>query len=407
LGEQGALKRLIERNQLRAAIFWGPPGCGKTTVAEIIAQKSQCVVRRLSAVSAGVKELREVLHEAETTPVLMFIDEVHRLNKNQQDVLLPALEHGTLRWIGATTENPSFSVNNALLSRTLVFRFRDINPQACVQLLRRALQEDEQLKQVSSKIDDTLIQALANCSGGDARRALSLLEAVIQAAPDNAQHITQEDLKNLGEDLSLYFDRAGDSHYDVASALIKSIRASQPDAALHYLARMIDGGERPEFIARRLRISASEDIGNANPHMLSFSHAAAEAVAQIGMPESRIILGQLVTLLACSPKSNRAYLAIDKALQDVKKFPNTEVPLHLRNAASALMKEMGYGRGYIYAHDDPEGAARLEYLPKELKGRRYYEPSDAGYERNLKQNKYRHAPSLIPRLKLHQLWSLG
>lgn len=387
--ENANLRRLIERQQLRSAIFWGPPGCGKTTLAKIIALRCGCEVVHLSAVSAGVKDLRDVIAQSEAKiarnekELLLFLDEIHRLNKNQQDVLLPALELGLLRFVGATTENPSFAVNSAINSRCLIFRLDGLDVKAIKSILLRAMKEDEHLSR--REVEEAVLDCIANSAGGDARRGLNLLEAIIESAKATQAPIGLSDLKGFSENLTNLYDKDGEQHYDIVSAMIKSIRASHPDAALHYLAKMIDGGEKPEFIARRLVISAAEDIGNANPHMLGFANAALQAVLAVGMPEGRIILGQITTLLASSPKSNRSYIGIDKALADVREFKNLSVPLHLRNAPTQLMKHMGYGKDYVYAHDDVEGARAMAYLPEELKGRSYYVPSEFGFEKQIKE----------------------
>jgi putative ATPase len=386
------LRRMVESGRLRAAIFWGPPGCGKTSLARIICQSIRATqFHEVSAVSASVKDLRSVFElsrhsiQSGLGPHLLFLDEVHRLSKSQQDVLLPVLESGEILFIGATTENPSFEVNKAILSRSMVFSFKRHSPIDLEAILRQAiLKSNDRLLQ--RRFSDDMIRAIAASSDGDARQALKLLEAVAASVPDETETIDVASLKPFIPHLMRQFDQSGDAHYDLASALIKSIRASQPDAAVYYLARMIDGGEDAMFIARRLVIAASEDIGNANPTALLVATSAMQASQMVGYPEARIILAQATTYLACSPKSNRSYAAINEALSDVQSSGSLPVPLHLRNAPTQLMKQLGYGKEYIYAHDDQRRAAAMSNLPDELKDRRYYQPSDVGVEKQLKQN---------------------
>lgn len=383
--KKGALLRtLVEKDNFHSLIFWGPPGTGKTTVASLIGRHSGRNLNYLSAVHAGVKDIRLVLKDSETeisygrASSILFLDEIHRLSKNQQDVLLPALEGGTIKFIGATTENPSFEVNNAINSRSMVFRFESITSDEMQLLLARALQL---IKGDSFKADEDVLQLLASNSNGDARRALNLLDAILNVAEKN-DSLCFKDFEKLQSSLPLIYDKKGDNHYDTISAMIKSIRASKADAAVYYLARMLQAGEDPMFIARRLIISASEDIGNANPHALNFAVSGANAVHQIGMPEARIILSQICTFLASSPKSNRSYVAINKALDVVSQKGNLEIPYFLRNAPTKMMKDFGYSKGYIYAHDDPKGAKDMNYLPEEIKDLRFYKPSENGYESN-------------------------
>jgi len=384
------LRKLVESGAFRAGIFWGPPGSGKTTLARIIAEQfsSQCVF--LSAVTAGVKDIRAVIEDSrgqiqlKQPPILLFLDEIHRLSKSQQDALLPALESGDIRFIGATTENPSFEVNRAVLSRCLVFTFQRYSAEALCKIARQASSRDAHAK-VVERLSDDVLQAVAKAADGDARQFWNLIEAVAAATPHD-QTITLEGLRPFAGSICRQFDKSADLHFDIVSAMIKCIRASQPDAALYYCARLIDAGEDPMYIARRLLISASEDIGNANPTALMLATSALQAVAATCYPECRIVFGQLVTYLAASPKSNRAYIAMDAAIADVKMHGSVPVPLMLRNAPTKLMKEMGYGEGYVYAHDDQKAAARLNYLPPEIGERRYYDPLAVGTEKQLREN---------------------
>ncbi len=390
-GKNAPLRRMTEQDRLGSWIFWGPPGCGKTSLAWVIGRAAQRKLVVLSAVNAGVKELRDSIRasqdwvESGGKAHLLFLDEIHRLSKNQQDVLLPALESGSIKFIGATTENPSFEVNAAVNSRSIIFRFQKINESALVSIMRRALKKSDGVC-IRSDVAEEVLQTIARSSAGDARRALNLLDAVSAAAPADVSPIDLSVLRSMGDTFALLYDKKGDQHYDTVSAFIKSIRASQPDAALYYLARMLDAGEDVLFIARRLLISASEDVGNASPMGIVVAQAGFDAVHQTGMPEARIILAQVATFLAASQKSNRAYSGINKALDDVREFGALEIPLALRNAPTNLMKSIGYGKGYSYAHDDPVGAAAMEYLPDRLRGRRYYIPTTNGHERILAAN---------------------
>jgi putative ATPase len=385
-GPGSALRQMVERDAFHSLIFWGPPGVGKTTLANLIGSTSGHPLKYLSAVHASVKDMRAVFAESEEDIAfgrkssLLFLDEVHRLSKSQQDVLLPALEKGSVKFIGATTENPSFEVNNAILSRSLVFRFEKLSRAEIAKMIRSAL-----LRMNSSvEIADETIDMLADSADGDGRKALNLLEALLATIPKGREgKVEPDDVKEFRNQFLRNYDKRGEQHYDVISALIKSMRASHPDAAIYYLARMIDGGEDPIFIARRLVIFAAEDVGIANPNALILAQSAMQAVHMVGYPEARIILAEVVCYLAGSPKSNASYLAIDEALNVVKKTGGLEVPLHLRNAVTSLMKNLGYGKGYLYPHDDLDASRELPYLPQELRGRRFYEPKGHGAEKQL------------------------
>ncbi len=384
------LQQLVASGRFTSILLWGPPGSGKTSLAHVIGSHSKNEVVSLSAVEDGVKKIREQINRSAIrknhgeSPLLLFMDEIHRLNKGQQDVLLPALEKGLVKFIGATTENPSFSVNNAILSRCLVFQLKPLATDAVTQVLKRAL-EAPHSPHHGRTLDAAILEKLARASAGDARQALNLLDAVLLTIPES-QKISSESVAPLLKEVMAQYDRNGDHHYDIISAFIKSIRASQADAAVYYLARMIEGGEDPMFIARRLVIAASEDIGNANPNALILANSAMQSIHHIGMPEARIILSQTTCYLAGCPKSNRSYLAIDTALEDVRDQGPLPIPLHLRNAPSRLMKELGYGAGYAYPHDEPNKAAAMDYLPENIAHKSYYIPSDSGSEKQLGAN---------------------
>jgi len=381
------LRNMIESGNLSSFILWGPPGVGKTTLAHIIAQTLEREVYTLSAVSAGVKDVREVIDKAKAgglfaqrkgAPIL-FIDEIHRFNKAQQDALLGAVEAGTVVLIGATTENPSFEVITPLLSRCQVFVLKSLDADDLKWLLNKALTEDVLLKE--KKIELRESEALLRYSGGDARKLLNVLEIVVDSFAGSQEIVIDNATVTacIQENIAVY-DKDGEMHYDIISAFIKSIRGSDPNAAIYYLARMIDGGEDPLFIARRLCISASEDIGLANPNAMLLANACFDIVSKIGMPEGRIPLAEATVYLASSPKSNASYLAVDAALAEVRQSGNQPVPLHLRNAPTSLMEELGYSDGYKYAHDFPGHFTDLEFMPDALRGHVFYEPQPNRHE---------------------------
>ena len=386
VGEGCILRKMIESGNLSSFILWGPPGVGKTTLAHIIAQTLDRDFFTLSAVTAGVKDVRDVFEKARGTSLfnqkgapILFIDEIHRFNKAQQDALLGAVENGTIVLIGATTENPSFEVITPLLSRCQVFVLKSLGKEDLQTLLDRALNEDVLLK--DKKIEVRESEALMRYSGGDARKLLNVLELVIDAQAGKSPIILDNSTvtASIQENMAIY-DKDGEMHYDIISAFIKSIRGSDPNAALYWLARMIDGGEDPLFIARRLCISASEDVGLANPNALLLANACFEIVSKIGMPEGRIPLAEATVYLASSPKSNASYLAIDKALALVRETGNQPVPLPIRNAPTQLMEELGYSDGYKYAHDYPGHFVDMEFLPDSLRGTVFYEPAKNKHE---------------------------
>ncbi len=373
VGKNGILRRAIESKSIPSMILWGPPGVGKTTIANIIANAVQSPFYTLSAISAGVKDVREVIQRAKfQSNTILFIDEIHRFNKGQQDALLGAVEKGQITLIGATTENPSFEVNSALLSRSQVYTLKALSKDDLLRLIEMALSTDEVLKKKQVKLKET--QALFSISGGDARKLLNLLDLVVEHLAGERVEITDDKVIEIAQQRVAIYDKGGEQHYDIISAFIKSIRGSDPNAAVYYLARMIEGGEDVKFIARRLVILASEDIGNANPTALVIATNAFQAVNLIGYPEGRIILSQCVTYLAASAKSNAAYMAINNAQRLVKDTGDLPVPMQLRNAPTKLMKEEGYGKGYKYSHDGPGNFVNQEFMPDEIKGTNLYDP---------------------------------
>ncbi len=388
------LRRMIEADRISSIILYGPPGTGKTSIAKIIAAATDVRFERLNAVTAGVADIKRIISETgnrifnPSGRTLLFIDEIHRFNKAQQDALLPHVEDGTLILIGATTQNPFFEVNKALISRSTVFKLEPLNESDVIQIVKNAIGNKENgLGNHQIDISDDVITYIANVANGDARIALNALElAFITTAPDAGAvvQITKETINECMQKRSLAFDKDEESHYDNISAFIKSMRGSDPDGTVFYLARAIHGGEDIEFLARRIIICASEDVGMANPSALNTAVSALYAVRNIGMPEARIILAQAALAVACSPKSNSAYLAIDRALKDIEERQTGEVPLHLRNAPVKGMQELGYGADYKYAHDFPGNYVDQEYLPDKIKGTVYYTPYSNGYEEKIK-----------------------
>jgi putative ATPase len=395
LGEGKLLWRAIKADKITSLILYGPPGTGKTSLAKVIANSTRANFLQLNAVTSGVKELREVIEEAKNAlgmynkKTILFLDEIHRFNKAQQDGLLPYVENGTIVLIGATTENPYFEVNNALLSRSMVFKLEPLSEKNIGTIIRRALSDNEAgLGIFPIELAEEALEFLSSFSGGDARIALNALELAMLTTAKNENGkiiINLEGIQECLQKKQLNYDKAGDYHYDTVSAFIKSMRGSDPDATLHYLARMLYAGEDAVFIARRIVIAASEDVGNADPNALIIANSAAQAVQFIGMPEARIILAQAATYVATAPKSNASYVGINKAIKDVEEKEIGGVPLHLRDQSYGSAKKIGHGIGYLYPHSYANHFVRQQYMPDELKGTKYYEISESGYEAELKK----------------------
>ena len=390
VGEGKVIRREIENDELASMIFWGPPGVGKTTLARIIAGETKSEFHSISAVTAGVADIRKILKKAKMNRSLarrtiLFIDEIHRFNKAQQDALLHSVEDGTILLIGATTENPSFEVISALLSRCRVYHLQALSVEQLQLVIKNAIEKDELLQQCSIQFEGNAEQVLVNMSAGDARNALNALELTLKIARKSEDGIMVIDSKSIQEALqskTALYDKQGEFHYDVISAFIKSVRGSDPNAAVYWLARMIEAGEDAKFIARRLIVLASEDIGNADPQALVVATSAFTAVNYIGMPEGRIVLSQATTYLASAPKSNASYKAIAAAQKDIREQPVAAVPMHLRNAPTKLMQQEGYSKGYLYPHDYDENFVEQDYLPPNLSDRIYYKPTANGFEKN-------------------------
>jgi putative ATPase len=385
---------MIEKGELHSMIFWGPPGSGKTTLALLVAQFTNANFVAFSAVTSGVADIRNVIKQAEyqrrfhNRRTVLFVDEIHRFNKAQQDAFLPHVESGRIVLIGATTENPSFEVISPLLSRSKVYVLQQLSPDDLKKIMKRALDSDIGLKPFNTVFDDKALDYIAVIADGDARRALNTLElAVMSTEPDskNKRHITSEIIEDVEQRKFLLYDKSGEEHYNLISALHKCLRDSDPDASVYWLARMLEAGEDPLYIARRMVRFASEDIGNADPQALVVANAAKEAVDFVGMPECNTALAQACIYLALSPKSNAVYKAYEMAKKDALETIAEPVPLHLRNPVTALMKNFGYGKGYKYAHDYPQAKVNQEHFPKSLKGRKYYSPTDRGFEAKFKK----------------------
>ena len=391
LGEDAAFRQALNQGQLSSLLLWGPPGCGKTTIARLLAEQAGLKFIQLSAVMDGIKELRQVLARVrdiqtlERRGSLLFVDEIHRWNKAQQDALLPHVEEGTVVLVGATTENPGFQIIPALRSRCWLLTLEPLGEPELLQLLHRALEDPKRgLASRQLSFPDDALRAITSACSGDGRRALAILERIAASMPNATGTTLEEVTAALGRP-DLMHDRDGDTHYDVASALIKSLRGSDPDASLYWSARLLEGGEDPMFIARRLAIFAAEDVGNADPRALAIAVSGMDAVHRIGMPEARIVLGQVVTYLASAPKSNAAYKAMDSAIQTVRQTGPLPVPLHLRNAPTKVAKSMGHGEGYRYPHDFPDHIVDQQYLPDELRDAHFYSPTNQGTEKTISE----------------------
>ena len=386
IGKNGALRKQLDQKVIPSIIFWGPPGVGKTTIANLIAKELDRTIYTLSAINSGVKDVREVIQKSSSLGLfgkdipILFIDEIHRFSKSQQDSLLGAVEKGIITLIGATTENPSFEVISALLSRSQVYVLEHLSKEDLLELINRSISEDIFLKEKKIILKET--NALLRISGGDARKLLNIFDLVVSSEKKEKVEITDKIVMEISQQNLASYDKNGEHHYDIVSALIKSIRGSDPNGTVYWLARMIEGGEDVKFIARRLLISASEDIGNANPNAMVIANNCFQAVSIIGFPESRIILSQTAIYLACSPKSNSSYIAIGKAQEKVRETGNLSVPLHLRNSPTKLMKELGYGADYIYSHDNPN--SKQEFMPNEVSGHTFYIPGNNTKEKSFR-----------------------
>ncbi len=381
IGKDKPLYRLIKSDKITSIILWGPPGCGKTTIAEVIAKTTDYRFVKLNAVTSGIADVKRVIEDNENMLLnpkgvsIVFIDEIHRFNKAQQDVLLPFVEKGDIILIGSTTENPYFEINKALISRSMVFKLNALNTDDIIKVLKRSIESEKGYKSYDLKIEDGVLEKIAILSNGDIRSALNSLEITIESSDisnDGYIYVNKKNVSEIFPERKQFFDKKADEHYDVASAMIKSIRGSNPDAAIHYLAKLLEGGEDVSFIARRLIISASEDIGLANPNALNVAVSGMNAVKMVGMPEARIILAEVIIYLALSKKSNTAYIAINNAISDIKNIDTGEVPYHLRNATTSGTKQIGYGKGYKYPHDYKDGKVEQQYMPEKIKNRKYY-----------------------------------